>query len=150
MIQIYIFADSYKHFQNGISEYTKRLRKDLQVIELKPVKKGTPQQIIASETQILSEKIQNTTGYKIILSPSGTNLSTLEFTTLIETQKNSGNKISFFIGGANGLDYEKLELHADFELSLGKMTLPHGLALTMLLEQVYRCREIERGSGYHK
>lgn len=150
MIKIYIFADSHKHFSSWIQEYTKRLGKHIEIIELKPVKKGTPEQIISAETQILIEKFSRETGYKIILSPKGKNISTKEFSKLIEKQKNSWQKILFAIGGANGLDYEKLELLADFELSLGKMTLPHGLALTMLLEQVYRCTEIEKGSWYHK
>jgi 23S rRNA pseudoU1915 N3-methylase RlmH len=30
------------------------------------------------------------------------------------------------------------------------MILPHSLAFTVLLEQIYRCSEIERGSSYHK
>lgn len=39
MIKIYIFADSHKHFSDAISEYTKRLGKKIELIELKPVKK---------------------------------------------------------------------------------------------------------------
>jgi hypothetical protein len=39
MIKIYIFADSHKHFSEAISEYKKRLGKQVEVIELKPVKK---------------------------------------------------------------------------------------------------------------
>ncbi|MCD5375074.1 23S rRNA (pseudouridine(1915)-N(3))-methyltransferase RlmH, partial [Candidatus Gracilibacteria bacterium] len=72
------------------------------------------------------------------------------FRDIIETQKNSGKKILLAIGGANGLDYSLLKNSIDFELSLGKMILPHSLAFTLLLEQVYRCSEMERGSGYHK
>jgi hypothetical protein len=39
MIKIYIFADSHKHFSDAIAEYKKRLRKQIEIIELKPVKK---------------------------------------------------------------------------------------------------------------
>lgn len=39
MIKIYIFADSHKHFSSAISEYIKRLGKNIEVIELKPIKK---------------------------------------------------------------------------------------------------------------
>ena len=69
---------------------------------------------------------------------------------MIQKQKNRGKKIIFAIGGAHGLDYSALKDSIDEELSLGKMTLPHSLALTILLEQVYRCSEIEKGSKYHK
>jgi 23S rRNA pseudoU1915 N3-methylase RlmH len=30
------------------------------------------------------------------------------------------------------------------------MILPHSLALMVILEQIYRCSEIEKWSGYHK
>jgi len=79
MIKIYIFADSHKHFTDAISEYKKRLSKQVEIIELKPVKKGTPDQIILAETEILSEKLKKVSAYKIILSPNGKNISTENF-----------------------------------------------------------------------
>lgn len=150
MLQIYIFADSHKHFSDAVSEYTKRLNKQIELIELKPVKKGALAQIIQAETEILKNKLLQSTEYKIILSPTWKNISTEDFWNIIETQKNSGKKIVLAIGWANGLDYRVLRPYIDLELSLWKMILPHSLALTVLLEQVYRCSEIERGSGYHK
>ena len=150
MIKIFIFADSHKHFLEAISEYQKRLGKTLELRELKPVKKWTREQIIEAETEILREKLLAEKGYKIILSPNGKNLSTEQFWEMLETQKNAGQKIIFGIGWANGLNYEKLKGICDFEFSLGKMIVPHSLALTILLEQIYRCSEIEKGTGYHK
>jgi len=85
-----------------------------------------------------------------VLSPQGKNITTETFCKLIETQKNLGNMIIFAIGGANGIDYSLLKTTVDFELCLGKMVIPHSLAFTVLLEQIYRCSEMERGSGYHK
>lgn len=150
MIKLYIFADSHKHFSDSVSEYKKRLWKQVEIIELKPIKKGTPEQIILSESQILEQRLVKDKGYKIILSPKGKNISTHEFLNIIESQKNAWNKIIIAIWGANGLDYSLLKKSIDFELSLGQMILPHSLAFTVLLEQIYRCSEIERGSGYHK
>ena len=150
MIKIYTFADSHKHFSLAVSEYTKRLWKQVEIIELKQVKKWTPEQIILSESKILQEKLEKESGYKIILSPTGQNISTEKFRDIIEMQKNAGNKIILAIWWANGLDYTLLKNFVDFELSLGHMILPHSLVFTVLLEQVYRCSEIERGSGYHK
>jgi rRNA large subunit m3Psi methyltransferase RlmH len=150
MIKIYIFADSHKHFSESISEYKKRLGKQVEVIKLKPVKKWTSEQIILSETKILQEKLDSQQGYKIILSPTGKNISTEKFWEIIEIQKNSGNKIILAIGWANGLNYSPLKGIVDVELSLWKMILPHSLALMVILEQIYRCSEIEKWSGYHK
>lgn len=150
MIQVYIFADSHKHFSESIWEYLKRLGKHIELKELKPVKKGTAEQIIEAETEILHEKLSREKGYKVILSPSGRNLSTEELGEIIETQKNAGKNVIFALGGANGFNYTKLQDVCDMQLSLGKMVLPHSLALTVLLEQIYRCSEREKGSGYHK
>lgn len=150
MIVIYIFADSHKHFSDAVSEYLKRLGKTVELRELKPVKKWSPEQIIASETEIIREKLSSERWYKIILSPNGKNISTEEFWKCIESQKNQGQKIIFVIWGANGLNYSILKNIFDMEFSLGKMILPHSLVLTVILEQIYRCSEIEKGSGYHK
>jgi 23S rRNA (pseudouridine1915-N3)-methyltransferase len=150
MIKIYIFVDSHKHFAQAVSEYKKRLWKQVEIIELKPVKKWTSVQIISAETKILHEKLDSQQWYKIVLSPNWKNISTEAFWKIIETQKNSGNNIILCIGWANGLDYDVLKNSIDFELSLWKMILPHSFAFTMLLEQIYRCSEIERGSWYHK
>jgi len=150
MIKIYIFADSHKHFSDAVSEYKKRLGKQVEIIDLKPVKKWTPEQIIRFESEILKTKLEKESAYKIVLSPTGKNISTEYLWNIIETQKNSGQKIIFAIWWANGLDYTLLKNSVDFEISLWKMILPHSLAFTLLLEQIYRCSEIERGSGYHK
>jgi 23S rRNA (pseudouridine1915-N3)-methyltransferase len=150
MIKIYIFADSHKHFSDAISEYKKRLSKHIEIVELKPVKKWTPEQIIVAESKILNERLQWEHWYKIVLSPTGKNISTEQLRDAIEAQKNAGKKIILAIWWANGLDYSLLKYSIDLELSLGQMVLPHSLALTVVLEQIYRCSEMERGSGYHK
>lgn len=150
MVTIYIFADSHKQFSDALREYQKRLGKQLEIRELKPVKKWNPKEIIHAETEILREKLQKESAYIVVLSPKGKNISTEELWVIIEQKKCSGEKVIFVIGGANGLDYGALKNIVDFELSLGAMTLPHSLALTVLVEQIYRCSEIERGSQYHK
>ena len=149
MIQIYIFADSHKHFTEAISEYKKRLWNTIELRELKPYKKWTQREIVRAETEIVISKLKKERGYKILLSPNGGNISTEKLSEMLESQKSHG-KIIFIIGWANGCDYSLIREYIDFELSLGKMIFPHSLALTLLLEQIYRCSEIEKWSKYHK
>ncbi|MBI1273705.1 MAG: 23S rRNA (pseudouridine(1915)-N(3))-methyltransferase RlmH [Alphaproteobacteria bacterium] len=56
---------------------------------------------------------------------------------------------AFIIGGADGLDARVLE-RADFTLSLGAKTWPHMLARVMLIEQIYRAKQINAGHPYHR
>ena len=57
--------------------------------------------------------------------------------------------LAFLVGGADGLAPEVLA-RADLKLSLGPMTLPHGLARIVLAEQLYRAATILAGHPYHR
>lgn len=55
----------------------------------------------------------------------------------------------FVVGGAHGLGPRVLQA-ADRKLSLSPMTLPHGLARLVLMEQIYRAGTILRNEPYHR
>ena len=65
-----------------------------------------------------------------------------------------GSRLSFVIGGAEGLPVELKEgLHGASppnQLSLSALTFTHQFARLLLMEQIYRASEIRKGSGYHK
>ncbi len=147
MIKIIILADSYKHFEKAILEYEKRLGKQIEVVKLKPVKNWN---IIEKETDSIIKYLEKQNAYKIVLNPKGKNLSTKEFYDFIEKKKQTTKNIVFIIGGALWLDYEKLKNNIDYELNLWKMTMPHSLALLVLLEQIYRLEMIKKGTSYDK
>ena len=150
MIKVYIFADALKHFNDAIKEYEKRLGRQCKIIKLKPVKKWTPAQIIESETQILKEKIEKQNAFKIILAPGWGSLNTFWFHKIIEDNKQIYPHIIFCIWGAYGLDYKVLEPITHKQLCVSDFILPHALALTILLEQIYRVMMIEESRSYHK
>ena len=85
--------------------------------------------------------------YLIALDEGGKNLSS---SVLTETIKQYLDRpVVFFIGGSWGLD-ASIRNRVHLVLSLGKQTLPHLLARSVLLEQLYRIETILQGKTYHK
>lgn len=89
-----------------------------------------------------SQKAQETYGkylkkefgeYNIALDGRGEMFSSEEFASLLLSRGN----LSFFIGGAYGLDREFVNA-CDKSISLSRMTFDHALALLVLSEQLYR------------
>lgn len=58
-------------------------------------------------------------------------------------------RVALLIGGADGHTPE-LRRQADWLWSLGKLTLPHEMALVIALEQIYRAYTIKAGLPYHR
>jgi rRNA large subunit m3Psi methyltransferase RlmH len=65
-------------------------------------------------------------------------------------QRDSGTgALAFVLGGPDGHGPDLLT-RADYKLSFGPMTLPHGLARILLTEQLYRATTILSGHPYHR
>jgi len=60
-----------------------------------------------------------------------------------------GSRLCFLIGGAEGIPASLLT-RFPFRWSLSPLTFTHQIARLVLVEQIYRAFEIEKGSGYHK
>lgn len=85
----------------------------------------------------------------VLLDSRGKQRSSEELAKFIDDhQARATPQLLFAVGGADGFTPEIRKL-ANFELSLGKMTLPHELARVILLEQVYRAFTILKGHPYH-
>ncbi len=89
-------------------------------------------------------------GLKIALDAGGRHYPSAIFAKLLGKQADSGVKAcAFLIGGPDGHGDDVLKT-ADFRLSLGAMTLPHGLARVVIAEQLYRAATILAGHPYHR
>lgn len=150
MIKIYIFADSYKHFEEPIKEYVKRLWKNISIIKLKPSKNTNNSLVVKEETSIIKNKLSSEKWFKIILNPIWKSYNTTDFSNLIENKKVVYPNIIFIIWWAFWFNYDELNWFTDLCLSIWWFTMPHGLALLIILEQIYRSDMIKKGSDYNK
>lgn len=149
MIKLISFVDSFKHYQQPIDEFTKRLGKSVEFIKLKPSKRKTPDEIIAEETKILSDFLEKQKGYKVLLYIDSKYLSTQDFYDFVEKTQMDFANIIFVIWWAYWVDYSKIQNHIDRKLSFSPMTFPHAQAIMMLLEQIYRVQCMKKGTSYH-
>jgi 23S rRNA (pseudouridine1915-N3)-methyltransferase len=86
----------------------------------------------------------------IVLDERGRSLSTQGLCDVLRKRLDSGaGAMAFLIGGPDGHG-EDVRSRAQLVLSLGAMTLPHGLVRIVLAEQLYRCATILTGHPYHR
>ena len=72
------------------------------------------------------------------------------FARLLAEKRDGGVEAAgLLIGGPDGLS-DGVRSAAHLQLSLGAMTLPHGLARIVLAEQLYRAATIQSGHPYHR
>ena len=148
MFIILNISDSDKHFSSAISEYEKRLWKEVSFDTLKPFKDDNHELVIKKETEsiikTIEKKYQNYN--KLLLAKEWKLLSTEELWKLIQNKDTV-----FIIWWPYWVD--RNEIKSRFfdlkEISFGAITLPHWLAKLVLIEQLYRCKTIEMWKKYH-
>ena len=134
--------------------YEERIRRyaDLNLVivpEERVLYKGRKDYILNQEGRRIRQKVRPDV-FGVALDESGRLLSSEGFARSLEKWSDSGSReIAFLLGGPYGLE-EALKEEADFRLSLSPMTLAHGMARLLLLEQIYRAFTLLRGEPYHK
>ena len=117
----------------ALSEYEKRLKGKLSI-----------EWLLAKDNEQLTEWARNESF--IALDPKGELLTSEGWS---EKMVKMGLRLVFVIGGAEGLPQSLLK-QAQFRWSLSPLTFTHQITRLILMEQLYRAMEIERGSQYHK
>lgn len=85
----------------------------------------------------------------LLLDPEGKTFTSEQFSkNLFSTLDQGKGEVTLVIGGATGLS-DAIKKGRPL-LSLSPLTFPHHLAALILVEQIYRAFEIDRGSSYHK
>ena len=88
-------------------------------------------------------------GTLVLLDEDGVQEDSVAFAQRFEGWQLSSDNVHLAVGPAEGWP-EDTNLNSVLRLSLSEMTFPHELAAVMLVEQLYRATELQRGSGYHK
>lgn len=98
-----------------------------------------------------AKKILETIGHaqKIVLEIAGDQFTSPELAELLQKQELTGRETCFIIGGPEGLPAEVISA-ANLQLSLSRLTLPHDLAMVVLLEALFRASTINAHFPYHK
>lgn len=140
MLKIKIFSigkTREKWLEDAIEEYT---------IRLKPIL--TCEWILAKNDSDLTQLVTKENRV-ICLDPKGKLMTSEEFAAFVQTNvEEGGSRLSFVIGGADGLPDSLKKNHP--LLSLSPLTFTHQLTRLILIEQLYRSFEILKGSPYHK
>lgn len=87
--------------------------------------------------------------YVVALEIAGTELSSEALAAFLQKRELDAREVSFVIGGPEGLP-QSIRDTADYQWSLGKLTLPHDLAMVVTLEALYRASTINAHLPYHK
>jgi len=120
----------------------------LATIELGDARGSAIERKRAEASDILSRK---PSGFMLAaLDEAGETPSSAQFAAWLQSCRDEGVAgVAFGIGGADGHGGAVL-LDARKTISLGRMTLTHGLARVLLAEQIYRACTIIAGHPYHR
>lgn len=139
-----------KYLTSAIDEYKKRLTKYTKIEIIEVMDEGIDD--ISKTLKLEGERIKkhlSPKDYIITLEIKGQEISSVEFTNLLEKVNLDYSNITFIIGGSYGLSEELIKL-ANYHLSFSKLTFPHQLFRVLLLEQIYRTYKIRNNEKYHK
>lgn len=134
-------------------EYLRRFPPELEftVTELPPARRSASEPretVLRAEARNLIRALPRS-AFVVALDERGRQHDTAGMARKLAGWMGSCRRIAFLIGGADGLD-ASIIARADEVWALSKMTLPHGLARIILLEQLYRAWTILSKHPYHR
>ncbi|HSG35184.1 MAG TPA: 23S rRNA (pseudouridine(1915)-N(3))-methyltransferase RlmH [Sphingomonadaceae bacterium] len=137
----------------AFENYLKRLPRQWQ-FRLDPVasaprtRKSGSEGAIKAESEMVLAKIRQAE-FVVVLDERGTEWSSRELADRLQVWQQEGRDLAFVIGGPDGVSAECLD-RADLRWSLSRLTLAHGLARVLLIEQLYRAWCLLSGHPYHR
>lgn len=136
----------------GFMAYAQRMPREipLHLIEIKPEKRGAKQtkQLLLAEGERIQAALPPAC-YKVVMDEQGKQITTIQLAETLVDWMRIGRDVAFIVGGADGLHQEIKSMANEF-MALSRLTLPHGLARVLLVEQLYRAFSIIRQHPYHR
>ena len=103
----------------------------------------------ATDSNKYESELSNLSGRLVLLDQGGTEMSSEEMANWLKTVMLEGQTTNLAVGPHDGFSKE-LKRSAVQTISLSQLTLTHEMAAALLMEQLYRATEINRGSSYHR
>lgn len=141
------------YLQKGISIFEQRLKhylsfESIVIPALKNTKALSVDQQKQKEGELVLKNLQPSDRL-ILLDENGKEYTSVQFSTFLQQQMNSGIKnLVLVVGGPYGFS-EELYKRANGKISLSKMTFSHQMVRLFLVEQVYRAMTILKNEPYH-
>jgi len=127
--------------QAGWDEYISRLQR------LHTVRITQLADKYSDDSNKIAEAVAGT--YVVALEITGREHTSEELAEQLGKWELMGKEVSFVIGGPDGLP-QSIRDSAHYRWSLGRLTLPHDLAMIVTLEALYRASTINSHLPYHR
>lgn len=125
----------------GFAEYLRRLER------LHTVRVTHITDKYAYDTSKILEAVRGST--LVALEIDGSEYTSQQLADFLVKRELESREVTFLIGGPEGLP-EEVRKAAQHQWSLGRLTLPHDLAMVVTLEALYRASTINAHLPYHK
>ncbi|MGE0312689.1 MAG: 23S rRNA (pseudouridine(1915)-N(3))-methyltransferase RlmH [Lautropia sp.] len=134
----------------AVDDYLKRLagtmRIELVIVRTQP--RGEAGALLAREAARIRQALP--AGARVVaLDERGEDVDSIALSRRLVRWREQAVPVAIVIGGPDGLD-PALKRDAHESLRLSSLTLPHGLARVLLVEQLYRAWSIDANHPYHR
>jgi len=103
----------------------------------------------STDSSKYESELSNLSGQLVLLDQEGVAMTSEEMANWLKSAIIDGNTTNIAVGPHDGFSKE-LKKSASQIISLSQLTLTHEMAAALLMEQLYRASEINRGSSYHR
>ena len=103
----------------------------------------------STDSNKYESELSKLSGQLVLLDQRGAAMTSEEMANWLKSATVDGNTTNIAVGPHDGFSKE-LKKSASQIISLSQLTLTHEMAAALLMEQLYRASEINRGSPYHR